>query len=310
MAEHNGMFSGSAFLVPGAATLTDVDLGTLSSGWLRFDADNPEAFAADAVAAGDVTGDGVDDLLVGAPGITAWDGGAGKVGRVGVFRGDATDSTPPTVSAVRRALPLGKALVGSSPIVRVTWDGFDSGTGVQSYEIARQRDGGAWSALGIVTARAFESAFATGHDYRFRVRGRDRAGNLSAWAYGSSFRLVGYHETSSKLSYRGTWLVGRSSSYAGGTTRYARAAGKRASLTFTGREVAFAAPVGPSRGRADIYINGSRVGSVNLYSSTSKSSRVLGSWSWSTSATRTISVRVVGTKGHPRVDIDRFVVVR
>jgi hypothetical protein len=37
---------------------------------------------------------------------------------------------------------------------------------------------------------------------------------------------------------------------------------------------------------------------------------VLGSWSWSTSATRTISVRVVGTKGHPRVDIDRFVVVR
>jgi hypothetical protein len=31
---------------------------------------------------------------------------------------------------------------------------------------------------------------------------------------------------------------------------------------------------------------------------------------WATSATRTIKLVVVGTAGHPRVDIDAFVVVR
>ena len=59
-----------------------------------------------------------------------------------------------------------------------------------------------------------------------------------------------------------------------------------------------------------VYINGRRVATVDLYR-TSTQYRVL-AWqrTWSTTATRTVKLVVVGTSGRPRVDVDAFTLVK
>jgi len=62
------------------------------------------------------------------------------------------------------------------------------------------------------------------------------------------------------------------------------------------------------RGAAGVYIDGVSAGTVNTYRSTSAARQVVFSRSWPTSAKRTLEIRVAGTPGHPRVDVDAFVV--
>ncbi len=306
--QNNGDGSGSAYIVKGAAVLADVDLSVLDPRWTRVDGDNPDAFAGDAVAAGDVDGDGIADPIVGAPGATSWTDPS-LPGRISVVF-SRPDLTPPTVAAPATSVPVGVKLSGSSPIVRLAWTGADAGTGVDHFELGRQVDGGAWVSLGAITATHVDAALGSGHDYRFRVRAFDGVGNVSGWAMGSTFHISGYQDTTSTVHYVGRFALSRSTSYAGGTTHYASTAGKTASLTFTGRQVVFAAPTGPSRGSAKVYINGKYSKTISLYSSTNQASTVLGVWAWSTGARRTITLKIVGTHGHARVDIDEFIVVR
>jgi hypothetical protein len=304
----NGEGSGSAYLIKGTATLSTVRLGTLDPRWLRIDGDNAFAWAGDGVAGGDVTGDGYADLLVGAPGAIDWDASS-LPGRVGVFAGAKADTKAPTAAPpttkVRKT-----TLDGGRPVIRLRWSGSDGGSGIDSYEVARQTDDGAWATIGATATGTLDVVLATGHEYQFRVRAIDRSGNRSNWAYGPTQRLIGYQETSSRIAYRGSWRTATGPSYAGGATKFASREGKQATLTFTGRQVAFAAPTGPSRGRARVYVNGGFVGTISLYAATAGPSRILGRWSWSTSARRTITIRVVGTSGHPRIDVDRFIVIR
>jgi hypothetical protein len=72
----------------------------------------------------------------------------------------------------------------------------------------------------------------------------------------------------------------------------------------------FVTTVGPNRGKAKILINGSHVQTIDL-SAPGTVERVL-AWqgTWTSSATRTIKVVVVGTSGRPRVDVDAFVVLK
>ena len=59
----------------------------------------------------------------------------------------------------------------------------------------------------------------------------------------SSFRHVG--ETSGSIAYHGSWHSARHGGYAGGAVRYATKAGATATITFTGKRIAWYGPVGP-----------------------------------------------------------------
>ena len=78
-------------------------------------------------------------------------------------------------------------------------------------------------------------------------------------------------------------------------------------MTFSGRGVAIIAPVGPTRGRATVYVDGVYRGTVNFRASAGASRRVMFSTAWTTAGTHTIELRV-GTTG--RVDLDGFVILR
>jgi hypothetical protein len=152
-----------------------------------------------------------------------------------------------------------------------------------------------------------DRAVSPGRAYAFRVRAIDRAGHASHWQAGYTRRFTAYQESSPSLSYGGRWTLASNSSYWGGRSRASSTAGRTVSLRRTGHGFAWVAPVGPTRGTAKVYINGVFVSTVNLYSPTSGRSRVVFERVWATSGTRTITIRVSGTAGHPRVDVDGLI---
>ena len=202
----------------------------------------------------------------------------------------------------------GTDLPGGKPAIRFHWSGIDTGSGAGQYRTELSIDGRAYAAVGSPTAATLTLALATGHSYRIRVRAVDRAGNVGAWSYGSTFELRAYQETSRAIHWTGPWHAGASTSYWGGAARYARAAGAKASLTFNGRTFAWIGAIGPTRGWARVYVNGTLVASINLHAANAAPRRILFATSWSTARSRTVTVRLSGTPGHPRGDVDAFVV--
>jgi hypothetical protein len=117
-----------------------------------------------------------------------------------------------------------------------------------------------------------------------------------------------YSERSFLIDYIGSWRPARHSGYAGKGVRYATSAGATASITFTGSRIAWYGPVGPTRGKARIRIDGKAVEVVNLKRSTFDPTTVLYSASWKTSGRHTLEIEVLATRGHRPVAIDELVV--
>ena len=116
------------------------------------------------------------------------------------------------------------------------------------------------------------------------------------------------NERSKAISYHGTWRLARHGGYGGDVVRYATSKGASATLTFTGRRVAWNGPTGPTRGKAKVYVDGVYVRTVDLRRSSFDARATLFRTSWSKSATHTLKILVVGTAGRPMVAIDDFTV--
>jgi hypothetical protein len=99
-------------------------------------------------------------------------------GRVSAVVSDtvSVDVTPPTA---RVGPPL--AQPGA---IAVAWSGEDALSGVEDFDVeVRDGEGGAWAPWRTHTHESGGTLAAqAGHTYWLRVRNRDRAGNVGAWA--------------------------------------------------------------------------------------------------------------------------------
>jgi len=117
-------------------------------------------------------------------------------------------------------------------------------------------------------------------------------------------------ETSSAIRYAGGWGTASYPGYAGGHVRWSTAAGATATLTFTGTQVTWVGPKGPTRGRARISIDGLAIGVVDLYAPRFVASASLFSTSFATAGTHRLTIEVLSMPRRPFVAIDRFLVRR
>jgi hypothetical protein len=224
-----------------------------------------------------------------------------------------TDTTAPTVTAPTHVLPAGSQMGTGTMPVKLSWSGADTGgSGLARYTLWQSVDGAAYTQLSLANATATTSTrlLAPGHTYRFVVGAFDAAGNRSAYAYGVTFRAEAHHETSTQITYSGSWPRYTWASAFGGYERTASAAGATATFRFTGRSVAWVAPTASNRGRAYVYLDGTYLGWLDMYSASTVARKVVFSRNWSTSAAHTLAVRVVGTSGRPSIDVDAFTVLR
>jgi subtilisin family serine protease len=224
----------------------------------------------------------------------------------------ALDSATPTASPPNsHAFLVGKPL-GSTILTRVRWPaGTDDVTGIVAYTLGQSVGSAAYTTVtSSATGTWVDRPLSIGSFYTFRVRARDRAGNTGGYAYGPQVRPLVAQQTGSALLYTGAWTTSSSSSASGGSTRFATKAGASVSYTFTGRAIAVVAPKGPTRGSFRVYVDGAYAGVFSTYRSSGQSRMVVFAKHWTTSASHTVKVVVVGTAGHPRFDLDAFAVLR
>jgi hypothetical protein len=125
-------------------------------------------------------------------------------------------------------------------------------------------------------------------------------------------KLTVVQEKSAAVSYAGTWkrvaLLGSS----GGYVKYATAAGANATYTFTGSAAGIVVDTGPRRGKAEIWLDGTKVATLDLYSATRAKKFVIWAGPSIASGSHLLMLRVTGTKNakatSTRVDLDAIVV--
>ena len=120
-------------------------------------------------------------------------------------------------------------------------------------------------------------------------------------------RRVG--ETTSGLSTTGPWRLRENGAYLGGRALGSGVTGATATFAFTGSRVAWIATRAANRGRAEIAIDGVPLTTVDLDNAATQYRRLVFEHGWPSSGAHTMRITVLGTAGHPYVDIDGLVVV-
>jgi hypothetical protein len=123
-------------------------------------------------------------------------------------------------------------------------------------------------------------------------------------------KTVVFQDSDPAIAWGGAWSSASYPRYAGGTVRYATSAGARATLAFIGKGISWIGPVGPTRGRARLFVDGKLVGTIDLRASRFTARRTLFSTSWPASGAHRLRIQVVAAAGRPVVAIDELVVVR
>jgi hypothetical protein len=285
---------------------------------LSLTADAPlEATLTDLTLAG--AGDTRSTLDVGVPAGTS--SGTYRVTVTGTT-GDRTrsvrvsirvDADRPVAAAPSLGVRAGTRFAFGSLQARASWrPASDPTSAIAGYQVQWSVNGGAWGGTATLgaTSRTVARSLVVGRTYGVRVRARDAAGNWSPWSAANPYRASVVQDGSPSLVSSGRWRVARSSSASGGTTRFARAHGAWIGRAFTGRAVAVVAPLGRSRGAAQVWIDGVHVKTIHLHSRRSHARRVVFARSWLTSGAHTLRIVVVGTAHHPRVDLDAIVIIR
>lgn len=103
-------------------------------------------------------------------------------------------------------------------------------------------------------------------------------------------------DSSSRVAYAGTWPSATSSAFSGGTYRYSLKAGSTATLSATTSNIAIVGSYGPAYGKAEVWIDGVRAGTIDAYAPAYAHDKVLFSLTGYATKTHTIQVRVLGTK--------------
>ena len=236
--------------------------------------------------------------------------GAGNVGAAVSMSVTTIEATPPVLSVPATGVAASGQLDTSAVPITVSWSVSDP-SGIAMVELQQSRNGGAWSTIALPSATATSVTLlrAPATTYGFRVRATDGVGNASGWSTAPAVKLVARQEASTAITYVGSWTTATAASAYGGALKYAKSSTATATISFTGRSIAWIAPRMSTRGVADVYVDGIYAATVDLYSATSLSRSIVFRRQWSTSAAHTLQLRLKGTVGRPRVDVDAFVIV-
>jgi len=221
-----------------------------------------------------------------------------------------SDGTPPGSPGPTSQAPVIPSTLGSTVPIRVTWGAApDIDSGISSYLVERSDDGGSFFGVSI-PGTTITQPLLLGHTVRYRITPTDIVGLVGPPTYGPTFRPTLYQSTSS-TTVSGTWGTSTSSGFSGGKTRYATKAGTSATFTATAaRSIAIVTTKAATRGSFKVYVDGVYRGKISTYSTVTRFRQLVYQFSWSSPGTHKIKIVVAGTAGHPRVDLDAFVVLR
>ncbi len=240
--------------------------------------------------------------------VQSWD-------NMGLQSGDITDgplcydSVPPKITA-KPAVTLKDQAgpVRSTVPVTVHWSGTDATSGVKHYALYQSKDGGAYTHVATTTATSVVRNLAPGHSYKFQVTATDNAGNTSAAKAGSTYKLSLLQENSRAIKYSDGWKHQKVTGASAGSVEYATTAGKTATLTFSGAQVAWVSTENAKQGSASVKLGSGSAATLSTHASSTKTAEIVDVLHTAAGPHKLV-VTVLGTPGHPRIDIDAFIVL-
>ena len=218
-----------------------------------------------------------------------------------------SDGTPPGAPGTVSQAPVVPSTVGATVAVKVSWvPAVDPDSGVAAYVVERSDGGGAQQVVGT----SIIQPLLINHWVQYRITAIDGLGNVGPPRLSAVFRPVVYQSTTS-TTFTGTWSTSSSSSFLAGSTRYSTHAGATATYTATSvRSIGIVATKSASRGSFRVYVDGVYKATISTYSTTTKYRQLVYQFNWSSTGTHKVKVVISGTSGHPRVDLDAWVVIR
>jgi hypothetical protein len=223
------------------------------------------------------------------------------------------DAAPPVVTAPVATIANGATLGASKVPLRLTWKANDAASGVCRSRVSRRFATNPFTPLplSLATVRsAATQAAPAAKAYQFSASATDCSDLASATVSSAPVHLTAYQNSSRAITYRGAWDGGRAPNAYGGSVRRSGRAGASAALRFTGREIAWVASKTAASGSARVFVDGHAVATVHLRSATSTQRRVVFTRTWATAGAHTIKVVVLGTRSHPMISVDAFLVLR
>ncbi len=242
--------------------------------------------------------------------VEAWD-------NMGLQSGDVLDgplcldSVAPSIT-MKPAVKLRDHVRMVGPMVPVTigWKGTDATSGINHYALYRSKDGAPFLHVANTTATHLNVDLTPGHKFRYEVTATDNAGNTSAAGLGSTYTLSAFQENSKAIKYSAGWKRQKLAGAYGGSVDSATAAGKTATLTFTGVQVAWVSTLGGTRGSARVSLNGGASTIISAHANSTNTAEIVDTVLAPTgNGKKKLVVKVLGTAKHPRVDIDAFIVL-
>jgi serine protease len=233
---------------------------------------------------------------------------AGRIGPLPDLRA-AIAALGPTLTEAGHVVVEGSTLGATTVPVRQTWS--SSGSTPTQLDIFLSIDSGAYVKQTQTSASAVFN-LERNHDYKFAARAKDADGIWGDWAYGKKFQLGEYQEDYSPANpgFTAGWTRAAWQPASEGFVTVSGTAGDTVSFMFTGTNIAWVATKSTNRGEADVFIDDVFVKTVDLYSPTTTAQSIAFTKSWSASAEHKIAVKVRGTAGRPKVDVDAFVRLR
>jgi hypothetical protein len=219
------------------------------------------------------------------------------------------DTFPPIISTAPTPRLVTHSQAGNRTIpVTVAWNARDA-SGICSYALSASLNGAAFSpvTLSSQTSKSRAFAYTAGPDTRqYQVAATDCSGNPPSIGTGPAFTTNRYQESSPDIARKGTWSRGASTSYVGGRDIYTTSKGSSVRLTFSGRSVAWVSPTSPTRGKAAVYIDGTKVATVSLRSGTKESRQLVFTRNFAQSASHTLRIVALSDA---RIDLDEVIVI-
>jgi hypothetical protein len=221
------------------------------------------------------------------------------------------DNDAPTTPGAPAATTVAPTPLYLTPKFRLAWTGAtDVSSGAVTYRLEEKVDALAFGAGTSVAGLSTVRSLAVGHAYQFRVAAVDALGHVGTWATGPVLHPSLVQQTSSTV-YAGSWLTHTATVFSGGSARYASALGATATFSTTlVRSIGFVTTKATTRGSFRVYIDGVLKATISAYSTTLAYRTVIYQYTWPTPGTHSMKIYVLGTAGHPRVDVDAFVVLK
>ncbi|HZG84912.1 MAG TPA: hypothetical protein VE009_08375, partial [Paenibacillus sp.] len=164
--------------------------------------------------------------------------------------------------------------------VRLVWEPVLEG--VSTYAIYRSDASGVgYAKMGESTTTEYlDTAIMHGSTYYYVVKAIDGKGAESEPSNEAMVTVevaeVGwYEENHSEFVYEGRWLNHSNAGHSGGNVRYTESENASMTFTFRGTAVKIGSVLHPNHGIMDVYIDGTKAGSVDLYSSVSRNNQVV-----------------------------------